>query len=248
MNGQADRYRFGKFELIPSERRLLRDWHPVDLPPKIFDTLMVLVRAEGRAVSKRDLTEAIWPDTYVVENNLTKNISALRRLLGDDAIQTVSKFGYRLSMSGDAPPKRRVSPRLAVPLIAAVAIIVGLAAGFGRRSTDESDRIRSVVVVPLRVLRAADEQRYLADSIATAITNQLTSRRGVVVRASANSAADAIVRGTLQTNRETVQVFIEILDVRRNAIIWSRSFSAAASESPSFQANVAREVAGQLSA
>src|SRR5689334_4589247 len=102
MESPSDRVRFANFELIPSERRLMRDGHVVDVSPKVFDTLLVLVRANGRIVSKRDLTEAVWPDTYVVENSLTKNISALRRLLGDAMIETVPKFGYRLTLPAPA--------------------------------------------------------------------------------------------------------------------------------------------------
>jgi len=92
-------YEFGLFRLEPAERRLHRDGRPVLLPPKAFDTLCVLVERGGHAVSKSDLMAKVWPDTIVEEATLAQNIFAVRKALGgNQCIETVPKFGYRLVM------------------------------------------------------------------------------------------------------------------------------------------------------
>ena len=88
-------YRFGGFALHPGERSLVHDAEPVALAPKTFDALLYLVRNSEHLVSKRDLMGVLWPSTFVSEANLTNTIASLRKVLGQDAIQTVSKHGYR---------------------------------------------------------------------------------------------------------------------------------------------------------
>jgi eukaryotic-like serine/threonine-protein kinase len=93
-------YEFGPFRLDADERLLMRDGRITPLPPKVFDTLLVLVENSGRVVSKDELMQSLWPDTFVEESNLTQNISQLRRALGDGSadaqyIETVPKRGYR---------------------------------------------------------------------------------------------------------------------------------------------------------
>jgi DNA-binding winged helix-turn-helix (wHTH) protein len=83
--------------------------HPVEnqviaLAPKGLDLLFVLIRNAGRVVDKEEMMREVWPDTFVEENNLTVNISALRKMLGNGSsdqryIQTVPRRGYRFAAS-----------------------------------------------------------------------------------------------------------------------------------------------------
>ena len=75
---------FGPFQLDVAERLLLRNGEPITLPPKAFETLSVLVQNSGRLITKRDLMNRLWPDTFVEEANLANNISLIRRVLDDD--------------------------------------------------------------------------------------------------------------------------------------------------------------------
>ncbi|HET9532145.1 MAG TPA: winged helix-turn-helix domain-containing protein, partial [Blastocatellia bacterium] len=75
-------YEFGPFRIDPSQRVLFREGKPVLLPPKVFETLLALVEHSGQIVEKDKLLEEVWPETFVEENNLTQNISALRKTLG----------------------------------------------------------------------------------------------------------------------------------------------------------------------
>src|SRR5688500_5565566 len=92
-------YEFARFRLLPAERLLLRDENPVQLPPKVFDTLLVLVENGGHLVKKDELLDKIWSDAFVEEATLARNISILRKVLGESGerkfIETVPKRGYR---------------------------------------------------------------------------------------------------------------------------------------------------------
>jgi DNA-binding winged helix-turn-helix (wHTH) protein/TolB-like protein len=93
-------YEFGRFRLDATERVLLENGRAVLLPPKVLDTLIALVENCGHIVEKDELMRRVWPDTFVEENNLNKNISALRKVLGEGQdehgfIETVPKRGYR---------------------------------------------------------------------------------------------------------------------------------------------------------
>ncbi len=74
------------------------------LPPKVFETLLVLLRHGGETVTKQELMAAVWPDTFVDEGNLTQNIFLLRKKLGqtaegEDYIQTLPRRGYRMNVA-----------------------------------------------------------------------------------------------------------------------------------------------------
>jgi len=100
----AKTYRFSEFELHPTERLLTRNRNPVPLSPKAFDALLCLVRNAEHLVRKNDLIETLWPATYVSEANLTNIIVNLRKILGHEAIQTVSRHGYRFTLPVQGEP------------------------------------------------------------------------------------------------------------------------------------------------
>src|SRR6185369_1301654 len=74
-------YEFGPFRVDALRRTLLREGKQVRLPSKAFEILLVLLEGKGRLVEKDELMLRVWPDTVVEENNLTVNISALRKSL-----------------------------------------------------------------------------------------------------------------------------------------------------------------------
>jgi DNA-binding winged helix-turn-helix (wHTH) protein/Tfp pilus assembly protein PilF len=95
-------YEFGPFRVDPEKRVLLREDQPVAISPKVFETLLILVRRSREVVPKEDLMEALWPDAFVEEGNLSQNIFMLRKALGDTAenrryIVTLPGSGYRFA-------------------------------------------------------------------------------------------------------------------------------------------------------
>jgi len=91
-------FTFHLFCLDAAKRLLSRDGQTVLLTPKEFDTLMVLVEARGSVVNKEELIARVWPDSYVGDGSLARNISVLRKALGTEVIETLPKKGYRISV------------------------------------------------------------------------------------------------------------------------------------------------------
>src|SRR5437764_10833128 len=97
----AHLYEFGGFRLDTAKRLLQRlDGTTVPLTPRVFETLLYMVEHHDTVLDKERLMEAVWPDSIVEENNLTQNISTLRRVFGETPgshhyIVTVPGRGYR---------------------------------------------------------------------------------------------------------------------------------------------------------
>jgi DNA-binding winged helix-turn-helix (wHTH) protein/pimeloyl-ACP methyl ester carboxylesterase len=93
-------YEFGPFKLSPAQHLLAEGTKRVPLTPKAFQILLALVESQGQIVSKEELLQKVWPDTFVEEATLAQNVFTLRRVLKDDRgtshyIETVPKRGYR---------------------------------------------------------------------------------------------------------------------------------------------------------
>ena len=112
-------YRFGRFELEPDERRLFASGAPVHLRPRAFDLLVALVERSGHLVTKDELLQRVWGKVIVEENTLQVNISALRKVLGANAIAAVLGRGYRFTLEvtriDTAPIAAAVSPKHNLP-------------------------------------------------------------------------------------------------------------------------------------
>lgn len=119
------RFRFERFSLDVRDRQLKRDDAPVELSGRYLDALALLVREQGRLVSKDRFLEEVWRGVPVTDEALTQCIKTLRRQLGDDAgrprfIETVPKHGYRfiaqvepVNEDAAAPAPSRTAPAAA---------------------------------------------------------------------------------------------------------------------------------------
>src|SRR3954463_6878096 len=97
-------YEFGDFHLDAGRRLLWKAGTPVPLTSRVFDTLLYMLEHHDTVLDKERLMEAVWPDSIVEENNLTQNISTLRRVFGETPgshrfIVTVPGRGYRFVAS-----------------------------------------------------------------------------------------------------------------------------------------------------
>src|SRR6202011_3900996 len=95
-------YRFGQFALDSRRRTLSRADSPISLTPKAFDVLLFLAQNPNRLVTKEELLQAVWGDTFVEEGNLAQYISHLRKALGDKPedtglIVTIARRGYQFT-------------------------------------------------------------------------------------------------------------------------------------------------------
>ncbi len=109
-SGPCGSYAFGRFQLSADGTLLVRDGVRVALAPKVLQTLLVLVERAGQVVRKADLLTTIWPDSFVEETGLSRNVSLLRQALADEAqtiIVTVARIGYRFAAPVDTAPGRQ---------------------------------------------------------------------------------------------------------------------------------------------
>jgi len=101
-------WEFGEFRLDGRARLLLRDGIPVPLTPKALEVLFYLVRHAGRAVSREELLDAIWPDTIVTDASLTQAVFLVRKALGEteasNYVETVPRIGYRFNLPDQPVP------------------------------------------------------------------------------------------------------------------------------------------------
>ena len=101
--------RFGEFTLDTDTRQVIGADGELHLSPKAYELLTILVEGRPRALSKQELYERLWPDTFVSEVNLATLIAEIREALGDDArkprfIRTAHRFGYAFcGTTADAP-------------------------------------------------------------------------------------------------------------------------------------------------
>lgn len=198
-----DVYEFGPYRLDPGERKLLCNNQIVELPPKAFDTLVLMVRNSGHLMEKDQLIRTLWPDSFVEEGSLSNSVFLLRKALGEDPqyIETVPKRGYRfvgavrclpdgvrglregaqfqvsrpaiVAAAAEAPPFWR--SRAAAGIAAVVLLSLLVAAGWYYRSVGWSrGAIHSVAVLPFENASGDPNAEYLSDGIAENLINSLS--------------------------------------------------------------------------
>lgn len=110
---KAPSYRFGEFCLEQNSARLLRGEAEIDLPPRAYQVLTFLIENRDRVVTKQELVDALWKDTFVTDDALVQAISMIRHALNDSAespqfIRTRPRIGYQfiadVDTQGTVPP------------------------------------------------------------------------------------------------------------------------------------------------
>ena len=174
---EAAVFAFGPFVLDRNRRLLARAGTAVEITPKAFDLLVVLVQRGGAVVSKDELMDALWPDTAVEESNLAFQVSTLRKALGPEGaryIATLPGRGYQFvaplqRIEGTAATEaiieqeerttitvsetRRTWPWLAGLALVILGVVVA-AILLKRDPTPPSPAIRSLAVLPFKPLAA----------------------------------------------------------------------------------------------
>ena len=142
-------YEFAGFRLDPGQRLLLHEGRPVSLTPKAFELLIILLENSGRLLTKDELMRRLWPDSFVEEANLTVNVSALRKALGDgpdgqQLIETVPKHGYRFcAVVTEVPKESEPARRAKVAVLQPVGGTAGTVAVSAIESTPRPSTSRS---------------------------------------------------------------------------------------------------------
>jgi DNA-binding winged helix-turn-helix (wHTH) protein/Flp pilus assembly protein TadD len=217
-------YRFDHFRLDLAKQRLCgAGGSPLPVSGRAYDVLLYLVENRDRVVTKDELLKAVWPRTFVEENNLNQAVSSLRRALGDSReaprlILTVAGRGYRFI--GDAQPE---------------------IAGAAVRATEPAVPPKSVAVLPFLPLVGASGDQALELGMADTLINRLSALPGVAVsplssvrrfagiEVSPISAGEelnvsSIVEGHIQVRDGRVHVNARLLQVADGTAAWSGSF------------------------
>jgi TolB-like protein/Tfp pilus assembly protein PilF len=239
-------YRFGRFELQPAAQRLLVDGAPAALGPRAFDLLVALVERAGQLVTKDELLRLVWPGVVVEENNLQVQVSALRKILGADAIATIPGRGYRFTLQMDAPAE---TP--------------GAVTAASSPSHWLSADAPSVAVLPFVNMSDDAANEYFADGLSEELLNVLSKIRGLRVasRTSAFSFKGAnvdipsvarklnvarILEGSVRKSGTRVRITAQLVDVATDSHLWSATYDRELEDIFAVQDDIARSVVQEM--
>lgn len=259
-------YEFDGFAVDAVRRTLLRDGVSIPLTSKAFDTLLLLIRHRGTTVTKTDLMNSIWAETAVEENNLTQQISALRRALGEKPrdhrfIVTVPGHGYcfaaEVTLATRVAKRRRqyFDPAVLRGYSLAMAQVLLLAVAFVWSAVmNDTGRPQSLAVLNFKVAATGDE--FIGEGISETLRARLGSVEDLIVRpaptqpdvliAGRQLQVDTVVTGSVQRDRDRIRVAVEVVDISDGRIVWGKTFDEAESNVFALQDAIAGEVANAL--
>ena len=228
-SGAVRAYGFGPFRLIPAERILRRADEVLPLPPKAFDTLLLLVRNPGHLLSKAELMQSLWPDSFVEEVNLANNVSLLRKVLQDPAarstyIQTVPKVGYRF-----------------LPTVTTIWKGGSPGSGSGKGEGGPGERTAAgqafrFIALPFSLVHGDERLDFLGRSLPEAVAASLAGLRSMTVRSSLLAArlaegqpdprriaqeadVDLLLAGTIFCEGDQVRVSAELVQAPTGTLL-----------------------------
>jgi serine/threonine-protein kinase len=233
-------YEFDDFHLDAVRRVLLRSGEPLPLTPRVFDTLLYFVQHHDRVIVKDELMRAIWPDSFVEENNLNQNVSTLRRALGKHRyIVTVPGSGYRFA----AEVKTISDP---VASVSAVGI-----------------QARTIAVLPFKPIVERSRDEALEMGMADTLIARLSNSRKLIVRplssvrryggleqdpqaAGRELGVETVLDGSLQRSAERIRLTARLINVVDGASLWVGTFDEKATDVFAVQDAISERVAGAL--
>jgi len=228
-------YRFGPFRLDAGGRLLFRGGQRLALSPKAVELLLALVEAQPNPVGKEQLLNRVWAETAVEEGSLTTHISLLRKTIGEQYIETLSKRGYRFV--GEVKQ-------------------VGEEAG-------ERPPIRSLAVLPLENLGHDPDGDSFGDSMTEALITNLAkiSALRVVSRTSVmrykdtqkslpeigkELSVDALVEGSVQREGDRVRINARLVVAAADRHLWAEAYDRDLRDVLILQDEVARTIAKEI--
>jgi TolB-like protein/Tfp pilus assembly protein PilF len=239
-------YEFGEFTLDVIERRLLRGRVIIPLAPKALDVLVELLRHAGHLITKRELLELVWPESFVDEGVLAVHISALRKVFGDNTrepryIATVPTVGYRFVCDV------RIVAQEEEPVITPQVRIGS----------------HALAVLPFATGTGPTEAEYLSEGISESIINLLSQFPDlrVVPRTSAfryrgfetqlkkvgrDLNVNVVLTGTVAQRGDRLIVQAELIDIGNDAQIWGSQFNRELDDIFEVQEELARRICESL--
>lgn len=230
-------------EIDPSQRHVRRIGELMPIGARAFDVLLALAQAQGRLVTKRALLDGVWPDSVVEENNLTVQVSALRRVLGAGAIATVSGRGYQLVQTATIRAREVASTAESTPL-------------------ELPDR-PSLVVLAFDDLSGERSHEYLADGLVEDLTTEL-SRFSELIVVSRNSAFSFkgrnvdvrtigrelgvryVIEGSIRWDAGHLRVSAQLIEASSGAHVWAERYDRDLQSLRQLQEEITRSIVAEI--
>jgi TolB-like protein/Tfp pilus assembly protein PilF len=237
--------------LDTEERVLFHDGKPVPLKPKVYETLLALVRNSRHVVEKEKLIQEVWPDTFVEENNLTGNIFALRKAFDHyNFIETVPRRGYRFIADVRQVQVEAIS-------------LSGQEVVIKEAIWAHKGQIDSLAVLPFINASADPNAEYLSEGITESIINNLSQLRQLRVMSSSSVAryknrthdpqeigrelgVRAVLVGRVLQLEDKLIVRTELVDAADGSQLWGTQYDKATRDILEIQEEIARQISETL--
>jgi DNA-binding winged helix-turn-helix (wHTH) protein/TolB-like protein len=264
-------HRFGPFQYDAEQRLLLRDGDIVPLVPKAIDTLHVLLERRGRVVEKSDLMKLVWPDTTVEDVGLARNISILRKALGDEGgesqyIETIPRRGYRFAAEPAlARPPARIRrnwllPAAAIAALAALGWMIYWQFYTPSKYLARGPGFAALAVVPFECLTPELESSAFSRGLSESLVSDLANFPGLQVVSPSTVrrhqrfgtsmglmgrllGLDALVEGTVHKNGDRIRITARLVDVHTGKLIWANNYDYPAADLGDVEDQAAHEIA-----
>lgn len=232
-------YEFGPFRVDTRERRLLRAGEVVPLTPKVFDILLILVKNSGHILGKDDVMKAVWPDAVVEEANISRNISTLRKALGESPhecqyIETIPWRGYRFVAN-----VKEVRDPYANPAIDSIAVLPFVDVTPNADTDFLSDGITESLIAKLsqltnlKVMSRNSVFRFKGRE-----TDAQAAGRELKVR--------AVLTGRVADRGDLLSISVELVDASDGRHIWGAQYMRKPADIFTMQETISREIAEKL--
>jgi len=256
----AANYILGPFRLDAETDTLFRGGEPVSLGRRAVALLRVLVEQRGIPVSKDALVEAAWAGLTVEESNLTVQIAALRRVLGEEPggenwIETLPRRGYRFV--GPASTREQGA-------VTAASQATNFPMAAGSSNPTVPDRL-SIAVLPFVNIGGDPEQEYFVDGVTESLTTDLSRIRGafVIARNTAftfkGKPVDVkklgrelnvryVLEGSMQRGGNRLRVNAQLVDAETGNHFWAERFDKPVADLFDMQDEIVSRLANTLNA
>jgi TolB-like protein/Flp pilus assembly protein TadD len=238
-----DPYQFDRCEVRPAERVLLLDGIATPVGARAFDVLLCLLAHRDRVVGKEEILALVWPGLVVEENNLSVQVSTLRKLLGPKAIATVAGRGYRFALEvrqGTSTPQHE---------------------GLQPHAADSTRP--TIAVLPFSVLTDDRHIGFLADGLVEDVIALLARVPGFLLISRASSFAFKghevslpevarqlgvrfLVEGSVRLNGDALRISTQLIEAASGHVLWSGRFDRPRQRAVDLQEDIARGVMCEL--
>lgn len=252
----ADIIRFALFELDVREHELRKRGLRLRIETKPLQILELLLAQPGEIVTRKQIQEALWPDTHVaLQYSLNTAMNKLRAVLGDSAesprfVETIARRGYRFIAA--------VHPPLATRDVSG-----GRGAAPASATASLPTQVSSLAVLPFQNLDESADLEYLSDGMGEAVIRRVSQIPGVRVMAwstvlrykrgeidalavGRELGVQSVLVGRIAPREESVRLNVELVDVENGWQLWGEEYAWKVNDIQSLPAEIARAIAAKL--